>query len=107
MAPPMHEDPTATVRELRLPGLVLGEVLAALDARYDPALAEDWDAVGLVCGDPAEPVRRGLFAVDPVEEVGDEALDGGAELGVTHPPLFLTAVHGVPADDPKGRVAHR
>ena len=43
----------------------LREVLAALDARYDPALAESWDAVGLVCGDPDQPVRRVLFAVDP------------------------------------------
>ena len=32
--------------------VTLGEVVAALEARYDPALAEDWDAVGLVCGDP-------------------------------------------------------
>jgi dinuclear metal center YbgI/SA1388 family protein len=85
----------------------LGEVLAALDARYDPALAEGWDAVGLVCGDRAEPVRRVLFAVDPVEEVVDEALEAGVQLVVTHHPLFLTAVHGVPADDPKGRLVHR
>jgi dinuclear metal center YbgI/SA1388 family protein len=48
-----------------------------------------------------------VFAVDPVEEVVDEALEAGAQLVVTHHPLFLTAVHGVPADDPKGRVVHR
>lgn len=85
----------------------LAEVTAALEARYDPALAEDWDAVGLVCGDPAETVRRVLFAVDPVADVVDEALETGAQLLITHHPLFLTAVHGVPADDPKGRVVHR
>jgi dinuclear metal center YbgI/SA1388 family protein len=82
-------------------------VIAALEARYDPALAEPWDAVGLVCGDRAEPVRRVLFAVDPVATVVDEVLETGADLLVTHHPLLLTAVHGVPADDPKGRVAHR
>jgi dinuclear metal center YbgI/SA1388 family protein len=85
----------------------LGEVLAALDARYDPALAESWDAVGLVCGDPDEPVRRVLFAVDPTTEVVDEVVETGADLLVTHHPLFLTPVHGVPADDPKGRLVHR
>src|SRR3954451_17706795 len=85
----------------------LGEVIDALDARYDPGLAESWDAVGLVCGDRDEPVRRVLFAVDPVADVVDEGLDTGAELLVTHHPLFLTAVHGVPADDPKGRLVHR
>ncbi|MGY1682624.1 Nif3-like dinuclear metal center hexameric protein [Geodermatophilus sp. SYSU D01176] len=87
--------------------VTLGEVVAALEARYDPALAEDWDAVGLVCGDPDEPVERVLFAVDPVAAVVDEVVQTGAQLLVTHHPLFLTAVHGVPADDPKGRLVHR
>jgi dinuclear metal center YbgI/SA1388 family protein len=85
----------------------LREVIAALDARYDPALAESWDAVGLVCGDPDEPVRRVLFAVDPTADVVDEVIETGADLLVTHHPLLLTPVHGVPADDPKGRLVHR
>lgn len=87
--------------------VLLGDVVAALEARYDPALAEPWDAVGLVCGDPAEPVDRVLFAVDPTSEVVDEALAIGAQLVVTHHPLLLTAVHGVPADDAKGGLVHR
>ena len=70
----------------------LREVLAALDARYDPALAESWDAVGLVCGDPADVVSRVVFAVDPVAEVVDEALEAGAQLVVTHHPL-LSLIH--------------
>jgi dinuclear metal center YbgI/SA1388 family protein len=85
----------------------LADVISALDARYDPGLAEAWDAVGLVCGDPAETVRRVLFAVDPTAEVVDEVLEIGADLLVTHHPLLLTPVHGVPADDPKGRLVHR
>ena len=85
----------------------LREVLAALDARYDPALAESWDAVGLVCGDPDEPVGRVLFAVDPTTAVVDEVIATGADLLVTHHPLLLTPVHGVPGDDPKGRLVHR
>jgi dinuclear metal center YbgI/SA1388 family protein len=87
--------------------VTLGEVVAALEARYDPALAEEWDAVGLVCGDPDEPVRRVLFAVDPVSAVVDEVVETGADLLVTHHPLLLTPVHGVPASDPKGRLVHR
>ena len=85
----------------------LAEVVAALEARYDPALAEPWDAVGLVCGDPSETVRSALFAVDPTSAVVDEAVERGVDLVVTHHPLLLTAVHGVPADDPKGRLVHR
>jgi dinuclear metal center YbgI/SA1388 family protein len=84
----------------------VGDVIAALEAAYPPSLAADWDAVGLVCGDPAEPVSSVLFAVDPVPETVDEAL-GTAQLLVTHHPLLLRGVHGVGADTPKGALLHR
>ncbi len=84
----------------------LADVVAALDALYDPRRAEPWDAVGLVCGDPAQEVRRIHFAVDPVAATVREAIDGGADLLVTHHPLLLRPVHGVPASSPKGRLVH-
>jgi dinuclear metal center YbgI/SA1388 family protein len=88
-------------------GARLRDVLDALEAAYPPALAESWDAVGLVCGDPDEPVSRVLVAVDPVPETVAEAVDTGAQLLVTHHPLLLRGVHGVPADQPKGRLVHQ
>jgi dinuclear metal center YbgI/SA1388 family protein len=48
-------------------------------------------------------VRKVLFAVDPVLPVAEEAAAWGADLLVTHHPLFLKAVHGFPATTPKGR----
>ncbi len=45
----------------------LRELIGLLEERYDPAWAEPWDKVGLVCGDPGDEVQRVLFAVDPVE----------------------------------------
>ncbi|RIQ11398.1 Nif3-like dinuclear metal center hexameric protein [Jiangella rhizosphaerae] len=85
----------------------LADVVAALERLYPPELAESWDAVGLVCGDPDALVRRVLFAVDPVAAVVDDALDWDTDLVVTHHPLFLRPVHGVPATTPKGRLVHR
>ncbi|MEJ8277897.1 Nif3-like dinuclear metal center hexameric protein [Pseudonocardia sp. DW16-2] len=85
----------------------VGDVVAALEAAYPPALAMDWDAVGLVCGDPTEPADRVLFAVDPTPETVDEAITSGAQLLVTHHPLLLRGVHGVGADTPKGALLHR
>jgi len=85
----------------------LADVTAALEIAYPPALAQDWDAVGLVCGDPAEQVERVLFAVDAVAETVDEALATGAQLLVTHHPLLLRGVHGIGADTPKGALLHR
>lgn len=78
-----------------------------LDEWYPPQYADDWDAVGLVCGDPDTGVHRILLAVDPVSAVADEAIEAGAELLVCHHPLFLRGVHGVAATDPKGRIVHR
>ncbi|MGZ4492425.1 MAG: Nif3-like dinuclear metal center hexameric protein [Nocardioidaceae bacterium] len=84
----------------------LRDVVALLDEWYDPAWAEDWDAVGLVCGDPEAPVQRILFAVDPAPAVVEEAKAYDADLVVVHHPLLLTAVHGVAATTPKGRTVH-
>lgn len=89
------------------PAITVGEVVDRLDAAYPPGFAESWDAVGLVCGDRTEPVRRVLCCVDPVAATVDEAIDSGAQLIVAHHPLLLRGVHGVPADEPKGRLVHR
>ncbi|MBN6036783.1 Nif3-like dinuclear metal center hexameric protein [Amycolatopsis sp. 195334CR] len=85
----------------------LADVITALETAYPPGLAEPWDAVGLVCGDPAEPVAKVLVCVDPVESTVDEALELGADLIVAHHPLLLKGVHGVPADSTKGKLVHR
>jgi dinuclear metal center YbgI/SA1388 family protein len=85
----------------------LADVVAALERRYPPRTAEPWDAVGLVAGDPGQPVRHVLFAVDPTAAVVDEAIAWGADLLVTHHPLLLRPVHGVAATTFKGAVLHR
>ena len=84
----------------------LRDVVAVLDALYDPRWADDWDAVGTVVGAPEADVSRVLFAVDPVHAVVAEAIEWGADLLVTHHPLYLSGVTSVAASTPKGRVVH-
>ncbi|MFD8699696.1 Nif3-like dinuclear metal center hexameric protein [Kitasatospora purpeofusca] len=84
----------------------LSDVITALEELYPPQWAESWDAVGLVCGDPQAEVRRVLFAVDPVQAVVDEAVEWGADLVVTHHPLYLRGTTTVAATTFKGRVVH-
>lgn len=84
----------------------LSDVIAALEVLWPPEWAEQWDAVGLVCGDPDAEVRQVLFAVDPVQEVADEAIRLGADLLVTHHPLWLRGTTTVAATGFKGRVVH-
>ncbi|RZU37727.1 dinuclear metal center YbgI/SA1388 family protein [Streptomyces sp. BK022] len=84
----------------------LSEVIAALETLWPAERAESWDAVGTVTGDPGQEVTRVLFAVDPVQEVADEAVRLGADLLVTHHPLYLRGTTTVAAGTPKGRVVH-
>jgi dinuclear metal center YbgI/SA1388 family protein len=84
----------------------LADVVALMDDWYPPARAEDWDAVGLVCGDPDADVRRILLAVDPVQAVADEAVSLEADLVIVHHPLFLRGTSSVASTTPKGRVVH-
>ncbi|MFF2507104.1 Nif3-like dinuclear metal center hexameric protein [Streptomyces sp. NPDC058067] len=84
----------------------LSEVIAALEKLWPPERAESWDAVGTVAGDPDAEVTRVLFAVDPVQETADEAVKLGADLLVTHHPLYLRGTTTVAASTFKGRVVH-
>jgi dinuclear metal center YbgI/SA1388 family protein len=86
--------------------LTLREVVGLLDGWYDPSWAESWDAVGLVTGDPDQPVAKVLLAVDPAPAVVEEARAWGADLVIVHHPLLLTGVHSMAATTPKGRVLH-
>ncbi|WP_433591173.1 Nif3-like dinuclear metal center hexameric protein [Nocardia sp. CA-145437] len=85
----------------------LSDLIAALEAAYPPGLAESWDSVGLVCGDPRDAVSRVLFAVDATAAVVDEAIEWGAQALVVHHPLLLRGVDTVAADTPKGALLHR
>lgn len=84
----------------------VAQVVDLLDRRYPPTLASEWDAVGLVAGDPRATVNRILFAVDPVMAVVDEALLLQADMIVTHHPLLLRGVHSVAALDHRGSALH-
>ncbi|GAA3037223.1 Nif3-like dinuclear metal center hexameric protein [Streptomyces glomeratus] len=84
----------------------LSEVIAALETLWPAERAESWDAVGTVAGDPDQEISRVLFAVDPVQEIVDEAVKLGADLLVTHHPLYLRGTTTVAASTFKGRVVH-
>ena len=83
----------------------LGAVIEVLDAAYPPGLAQSWDSVGLVCGDPDDAVSSVTIAVDATAAVVDTVPDGG--LLLAHHPLLLRGVDTVAADTAKGGVIHR
>lgn len=84
----------------------LADVIALVEGWYPPHRAEEWDSVGLVCGDPDAEVETILLAVDPVQAVADEALGLNADLVIVHHPLYLRGTTTVAASTSKGKVVH-
>lgn len=83
----------------------LADIIDVLDAAYPPVLAQDWDSVGLVCGDPAETVDTVTLAVDATAAVVAEVPDRG--LLLAHHPLLLRGVDTVAASTVKGALVHQ
>ena len=87
--------------------LTVGEVTSLLRRIAPNELAESWDSNQLICGDPDQPVRKVLLAVDPLSAVVDEAIDKGVDMVITHHPLFLRGTDHLSATTSKGRSVHR
>ncbi|MEE1295881.1 MAG: Nif3-like dinuclear metal center hexameric protein [Bifidobacterium sp.] len=82
----------------------LKQVVDVLETLYPLRYAEDWDHPGLLVGDLAAPVERIVFAADPTMDVVQDAIAGGADLLVTHHPLYFRAVHEVSGLTFRGRI---
>lgn len=70
-------------------------------------LAESWDNVGLLVGDPEAEVHRVLVALDVTPQVVAEAIEKGCQLIAAHHPVMNCAwnqVQTVRTDDRQGRV---
>ncbi len=66
-------------------------------------LAEDWDNVGLLVGDPQQSVHRVLVALDPTRPLIDMAIQGRYDLVLTHHPIIFRPLKTLRTDTPTGR----
>ncbi|MDG4666383.1 Nif3-like dinuclear metal center hexameric protein [Mycobacterium sp. 236(2023)] len=82
----------------------LVDIIDVLEAAYPPRLAQSWDSVGLVCGDPADPVESVTIAVDATTDVAAQVPDRG--LLLAHHPLLLRGVDTVAVGTAKGGLIH-
>lgn len=73
----------------RKPAVTVGDVARVLEDIAPLSLAQSWDNVGLLTGDPATPCRSVLCCIDLTPAVLDEAIAGKCDLILAyHPPLF-------------------
>ncbi|MDR2176385.1 MAG: Nif3-like dinuclear metal center hexameric protein [Synergistaceae bacterium] len=83
------------------------DILAAIDSFAPFRLAEGWDNVGLMIGDPEWDVRRLGISLDPLPEALDEALQRGCQGLLSHHPLFFKPLRNVDLSSPEGRVIRK
>ena len=69
--------------------LTVGELEHRLLARYPRADAEEWDRMGLIVGDASQPVAGVAVALDVTQEAISLSVELGANVLLTHHPVFL------------------
>lgn len=72
--------------------ITVEDIQNTLDQFAPPSLAEDWDNVGLQVGTHKAKVRAVLCSLDITEAVLWEAVEYGANLIISHHPLFMKTV---------------
>lgn len=80
------------------------DILHCLEHAAPYELAEKWDNVGLLVGNPEEHVQGVLCALDITEAVVEEAADSNCNVIVAHHPVIFTSVNRVTADTVTGRI---
>ena len=67
----------------------LSTILAELERIAPTSMAESWDNVGLITGDPDQDIKRALLTIDYTSQVAEERASADCDLVIAyHPPLF-------------------
>ncbi len=69
-----------------------------------PDLAESWDNVGLLTGDPAQKVDQILTCLTLTPDVAAEAITAGADLIISHHPILFRPVQQITATSVEGKM---
>ena len=93
----MKKDPIVRIQDL----------VGLVNSLYPPALAEEWDNVGLQVGDPAAEVQKALICLDPSEKALTAAREAGAQALIAHHPLIFHPLKNLLPTDETGKVLYR
>ena len=73
-------------------------ILELLDSKAPFSLAEEWDNVGLLIGNPDKPISHVLVTLDATPDAVEAAKAVGAELIVTHHPVIFEPIKSLDAN---------
>ena len=82
----------------------IGDVAVILEQFAPTALAEDWDNVGLLVGDPSWPARRVMTCLTITPTSVAEAVQAEADLIVAHHPLPFEPLKSITTTTTAGRL---
>lgn len=82
----------------RASGPTVGDVAAWMERFAPRRLAETWDNVGLLWGDPSSPARSVMTCLTVAASTAAEAVDASADLIVSHHPVLFRGAKSVRAD---------
>lgn len=85
----------------------LSDIIGIINKIAPPALAEDWDNVGLQVGDPSAVINRIMVALDPLSNAVDAAIKSSCQLLLTHHPLIFKPLKRVTTSDETGTLIHK
>jgi len=80
----------------------VADVVAWMEEFAPTRLAEPWDNVGLIWGDPAARVAKVMTCLTVTTETAAEAVGAGVGLIVSHHPVLFRPAKAVRADRPEG-----
>ncbi|GAB6192018.1 Nif3-like dinuclear metal center hexameric protein [Desulfocastanea catecholica] len=83
------------------------DILESLNIEAPFSLAEAWDNVGLLVGDPEQQVTAVLAGLDPTNSLVDEAIALGANTIVTHHPVIFKPLQTINTAEPNGRLLQK
>lgn len=76
----------------------VSEIYKKLNLLAEVGLAQEYDNVGIICGEPDGEVKKVLIALDVTDEVIREAQSGRFELIVTHHPVCFEPVKKITSE---------
>lgn len=83
------------------------DILEILNEEAPFSLAESWDNVGLLVGNPEQEVTAVLAGLDPTNRLVDEAIAQGANTIITHHPVIFKPLPAINTANPSGKLLEK
>lgn len=82
-------------------------IVEAMDKFAPRYLAEDWDNVGLLIGNPSQEINKILTCLDVTEQIIDKAITEKYDMIISHHPFLFRGIKRISTDKPQGRMLQK